>query len=442
MRARLMLLVGATSSLVLVAFLVPLALLVRSAAADRAMSAAIVDAQELAPLVATAGEQSLDQAVARENAARDHQLTVFLPNSRVIGAPAIRSANVELAASGRSITADAPGGREVLVAVSGLSNGTAVIRTFVPHAELSASVARAWLVLGLLGVGLLGVSFLVASRLARSLVRPIQGAAESSYRIAHGELTERAAVEGPAEIQQVSIGLNLLASRIGELLARERESVADLSHRVRTPLTALRIDAEALREPQDRARLTADLDAVERTVSEVIQELRRPVREELVPTCDAAEVVTERMAFWSALAAEEGRSATLAAATGPLPVGVTRQDLSACIDALLDNVFTHTPEGCGFGVELARLPTRAVRLSVADAGPGLPGLASLQRGHSGADSTGLGLDIVRRTAVRAGGTVTVARSAAGGARIEVDLGPPARTEPTRHRLGRADSAQR
>jgi signal transduction histidine kinase len=441
MRARLMLLVGATSSLVLVAFLVPLALLVRSAAADRAMSAAIVDAQELAPLVATAGEQSLDLTVTRENAARVHQLTVFLPDHRVIGAPADRSANVDLAATGRSITADAPGGREVLVAVSGLSNGTAVIRTFVPRAELTAGVARAWLVLGLLGLGLLGVSFVVANRLARSLVRPIKGAAESSYRIAHGQLDARAAVEGPVEIQQVSIGLNLLASRIGELLARERETAADLSHRVRTPLTALRIDAEALREPQDRARITADLDAVERTVSEVIREARRPVREELVPTCDAVEVVTDRMAFWSALAEEEGRSATLAAAPGPLPVGVTRQDLSACIDALLDNVFTHTPEGCGFAVELATLPTGAVRLSVADEGPGPPGPAALQRGHSGADSTGLGLDIVRRTALRSGGTVTVAGSASGGARIEVDLGPPARTEPMRHRLGRADAAQ-
>jgi signal transduction histidine kinase len=129
------------------------------------------------------------------------------------------------------------------------------------------------------------------------------------------------------------------------------------------------------------------------------------------------------------------------AAAGPLPVGVTRQDLSACVDALLDNVFTHTPEGCGFTVELTRLPTGVVRLSVADAGPACPVRRRCSGGHSGADSTGLGLDIVRRTAVRAGGTMTATGSASRGARIEVDLGPPARTEPTRHRLGRADSAQ-
>ena len=64
------LLVGATSSLVLVAFLVPLAVLVRSAAADRALSAAVVEVQALAPTVATtADEATLDQAVDAANAA-------------------------------------------------------------------------------------------------------------------------------------------------------------------------------------------------------------------------------------------------------------------------------------------------------------------------------------------------------------------------------------
>jgi signal transduction histidine kinase len=429
MRTRLMLLVGATSSLVLVAFLVPLAVLVRTVAVDRAMNTAIVQAQALAPLVATVDEQSLELAVARANSAEGAALTVYLPDGRTLGSPAPRSSNVDLAATGRSITADAPGGREVLVAVSGLDDGTAVVRGFVPASTLTAGVDRAWLLLGLLGLGLLGLSLLVADRLARSLVRPIRGAAEASYRLAHGQLAARAPVDGPAEIQQVSAGLNLLAGRIDELLATEREAVADMSHRVRTPLTALRIDAEALRDPADRARIVADLDAVERTVSEIIREARRPVREGVVPGCDAGEVVSERMAFWSALADEEGRRAGFAAAPEPVPVRISRDDLSACVDALLDNVFTHTPEGCGFAVELVRLPNGGARLSVADDGPGLPGPDVLERGRSERGSTGLGLDIVRRAAAGSGGTVTIGSSASGGARVVVELGPPATSGP-------------
>ena len=60
-------------------------------------------------------------------------------------------------------------------------------------------------------------------------------------------------------------------ARIGELLAAERESVADLSHRLRTPLTALRLDAEALRDGRTADRLGADVDALERQVDELIR---------------------------------------------------------------------------------------------------------------------------------------------------------------------------
>jgi signal transduction histidine kinase len=424
MRARLFRLVGATSSLILVAFLIPLALLVRTSAADRAMSDAIVETQGFAPLVATADTHTLELAVAQANAANSHKLTVFLPDGRLIGAQVPRSHAVDYAATGVSITADAQGGREVVVAVAGLPEGTAVIRTFVSDAELEAGVARAWSVLALLGLGLLGVSLLVANQLARNLTRPLTAVAEASYRLAHGRLGARAAVEGPPEVRQVGAGLNQLAGRITELLAQERETVADLSHRLRTPLTALRIDVESLADPQDRARLAADLDAVERTVNDVIREARRPVRDGIEPACDASEVVKDRVQFWSALAEEERRPTHVYIPPSPVAVRVSREDLCACVDALLGNVFAHTPEGGGFSVTLTSLAAGGGRLVVEDEGPGLPDDAMLSRGTSGAGSTGLGLDIVGRTAERSGGSVRVGRSVVGGASIELLFGPP------------------
>jgi hypothetical protein len=82
MRARLIGLVGATSSLILVAFLVPLALLVRSVAADRALSAAVVEVQAFAPTVATGDEAGVERAVAQANATTEHQLTVRPPRDQ------------------------------------------------------------------------------------------------------------------------------------------------------------------------------------------------------------------------------------------------------------------------------------------------------------------------------------------------------------------------
>ncbi len=424
MRARLILLVGATTSLVLVAFLIPLALLVRSAAADRAVTSAIVEVQALAPAVATADPASLDQVVAATNATASHPMTVFLPDGRVLGAPAGVSAAVNQASAGQSLTADVPGGREVVVAVGGLPDGTAVIRTFVPETELRAGVARSWLVLGLLGLGLLGVSLLVADRLARSLIRPLTSVANVSYRLARGSLGARAADEGPPEVRQVSAGLNLLAGRITELLAQERATVADLSHRLRTPLTALRIDVESTAEPATRARLIADLDAVERTVDDVIREADRPVREGMAVSCDATGVVNERVRFWSVLAEEEGRRFELALPARPVPVRLSVEDLSACVDALIGNVFAHTREGTAFRVGFTASPSGGGRLVVADQGEGWPAAPTLERGVSLGGSTGLGLDIVARTAARSGGSVQLGRGSAGGAEVVVDLGPP------------------
>ena len=118
----------------------------------------------------------------------------------------------------------------------------------------------------------------MADQLARSLVRPLTALARASDRLAAGDLSARAAVAGPPEVRRAGAGLNRLAVRIGELLAHERETVADLSHRLRTPLTALRIDAESLRDGAEMERLLADVDSVERTVSEIIREARRQRR--------------------------------------------------------------------------------------------------------------------------------------------------------------------
>ena len=276
MRLRVSLLVVATSSLVLVSFLVPLALVLRTLATDRAVSAATAEAQSLAPLVTTLEVGSLRLTVDQVNAETSTPVTVFLPSGTELGQPAAVSPAVRLARNGRSFSAEAPGGEQVLVAVEGLPGGSAVIRTFVPGSVLRHGVTRAWLLLGGVGLLLLLLSVLVADQLARSLVRPLTALAQASDRLAAGDLSARAAVAGPPEVRRAGAGLNRLAVRIGELLAHERETVADLSHRLRTPLTALRIDAESLRDDAEMERLLADVGSVERTVSEIIREARRP----------------------------------------------------------------------------------------------------------------------------------------------------------------------
>ena len=436
MRLRVILLVVATSSLVLVSFLVPLALVLRSFAANQAVSKATAEAQNLAPLVATLPTDTLRATVDEANAGNGGTtVTVFMPSGQEFGPPAARTATVTKAATtASSFTTVGPAGEEVLAAVQGLPAGgavqgmpagTAVIRIFVPNAVLRQGVTRAWLLLVGLGLGLLAVSVVVADQLARSLVRPIVALAEASDLLATGDLNARASVAGPPEVRRAGTGLNRLAVRIGDLLAHERETVADLSHRLRTPLTALRIDAESLRNHDEMAQLSADVEAVERTVSEIIRAARRPTGGGAGVLCDASQVVAERAAFWRPLAEDQERPMVVEVAPAPVLVGVSGEDLAACMDILLENVFAHTPDGVGLAVRLSRRAAGGAWLVVADDGPGFRSPDPTERGQSNGGSTGLGLDIARRIAESSGGTLTLGRSVSGGGSVTVGLGPVA-----------------
>jgi signal transduction histidine kinase len=419
-RKRLALLVTATMALVLIAFVVPLAVLVRAAVANSAVSAATLQAQSLGVLVVTADPATLRLSVDEVNANAAHPVTVFQPDGSIVGPPAARGPAVQLAARGNSITVAAPGGREILVAVQKPA-GTAVIRTFVSDAELSRGVVQAWIVLAVLGLALLAIGVLVADRLVRTVVRPIGDLARVSHRLAGGDLDARAVPTGPPEVREVAGGLNHLAGRIRELVWQERENLADLSHRLRTPLTALRLEVDATGDPRTRDRIGEQVRALEGAVTALIEDSRRrgaPAR-----WCDAAAVVAARTAFWSVLAEDQQRDMRVSSVSGPLPVGTGAAELAACLDALLGNVFAHTAEGTSFTVQLAGRVGGGANLAVSDTGSGFASGDPVRRGASGAGSTGLGLDIARQTAEASGGRLTL-RSGTGGATVIVELGPP------------------
>lgn len=422
MRKRLALLVAAAMSLVLIAFLVPLAILLRSVTADRAVTTATAKAQSLTSLIATADAWTLQPAVDQLNAVPGYPVTVFLPDGTVVGAQSARTPGVQLAALQGSIIVDDTGGREILVAVQGLAQGTAVVRVFVGQAELTRGLGSAWMVLALLGVVLLALGVFVADRLARAVVRPVHELAAVSHGLASGDLDARARPSGPPEVRAVAAALNHLAARIRDLIRQEREAVADISHRLRTPLTVLRLDAESLRNTGDAERFTGHAEALEREISAIIEQARD--RDTGPEVCDAAEVVGERARFWSALAQEQERHSTMDIPPGPVPVAVGRTELAACLDALLGNIFAHTPERASYAIRLSVPAGGGALLVVEDTGPGFAVDAPVSRGTSGAGSTGLGLDIARRTARDSGGTFTVAQAHPHGARIVLKLGPP------------------
>ncbi len=151
----------------------------------------------------------------------------------------------------------------------------------------------------------------------------------------------------------------------------------------------------------------------------MIREVRRPGRVDEGVVTDLAEVARGRVEFWAALAEEQGRRAVNLLDDGPLPVRAPPEDLEAAVDALVGNIFAHTPEGVAYAVTCTGERRRGAVI-VEDAGPGM-GMEALERGHSGGGSTGLGLDIARRTAETGGGSLTVGASPLGGAKVVLEM---------------------
>ncbi|HYO31501.1 MAG TPA: HAMP domain-containing sensor histidine kinase [Nocardioidaceae bacterium] len=422
MRRQLAILVAATTSLVVIAFLVPLGLLVPDLARNTAVEAATQDAQNVALLVGVLGEgPRLDTTIGLFNQQSSRRTTVFLANGDTVGAAADPSPTVQEAAEGLASSTETEDGYEVLQPVA-TPEGRHVVRVLIPPEDLRTGVWRARLILAALGLGLVVVAMVAADRVARRVAKPLDALADATHQIGEGRLDVEVEAVGPPEVVELATVVNRLSRRIQALLAAERELVADLSHRLRTPITALRLDSEGLRNPDEARRLGDDVDMLERAVDDLIREARKPTSTD--QAVDAAAIVRQRVTFWSALADDQGRTIHLDTPAVPVPVSVSGPDLAAALDALLQNALSYTPEGAAVHVRLEPRDAGGGNLTVADEGTGFDDITGIERGSSGTGSTGLGLDIARRTAVASGGQMVLDRATSGGASVRLELGPP------------------
>jgi signal transduction histidine kinase len=344
--------------------------------------------------------------------------------------------DITLAASqGGTVIAKVDGGLVRLQPVT-VAGRTSVVEVFIPDAELGGGTLRDWYIL--IGIALVLVvgSVIVVDRLARGTVASVRNLVQAAMAVGGGDLGVRIQPSGPRELAEAGYAFNRMADRLVTSRTSERELVADLSHRLRTPLTVLRLDAEAL-DPDDTQigqfsaaeldrrrgirRIRQAIVTLEGEVDQLINTTRKAVAAQVAAPedglCDASEVVRDRMVFWSALAGDQNRQYRVVGATMRIPVPVARAELAAALDAVLGNVFRYTPQGTAFEVGISRRDGW-VAVRVDDAGPGIgdPEKA-MQRGQSEQGSTGLGLDIARRAAQSAGGSVSLDRAAMGGASV-------------------------
>jgi signal transduction histidine kinase len=383
----------------------------------RLVANAVVD-----PAAGVVDGDVLRAAVGQTPAGAAGDMAVYLPQGRIVGAGHAALSDVDAVARAESAGRFSAAGGEVLLTPVRLAGGTvAVVEIFLPRWH----VAAPWLGrMGVLVGGALvavGLATLVGWWRTRPLVRSVRAVVAAAGTIGQG----RTGVEVPgsevAEVNQLIGTLNEIAARVEQLVASEREFVADLSHRLRTPLTALRLDSESIGVGPVAERVRHAVAALETDVDDLIRTAERVARVSS-DSCDLAKVVRDRMAFWSTLAEHQGRGCRVECDVDEALVGLPEKDVGAVVDSLLGNVFGHTPAGTPFGATVVKY-AGWVTLVVEDGGPGIADSeAALRRGASGRGSTGLGLDIARHAVETTGGTIHVDRGRLGGARIRLRFG--------------------
>lgn len=408
-------------------FVVPLAILIARTADERAITAGRSDALALSPILSLAGDPRVTGAIVTVGQrARPRDVSVVFPDGSVLGLgaaldrdPIADPPSLQRARS-ESFVHRMSGGKVVYQPVLRSNGSIAVIRVLVPDSLLERGVHRAWAVLVLLGVGLIGLAVFLNDRLGRSVVRSVDRLAEVANRLGSGDVDARAEPAGPPEVRAVGTALNRLADRIDELLGTERAALADLQHQLRTPVTALRAELATVDDRHGLLRIELGLEELTSTLDRIIREAATPTRHGIGISTDLAAVVRMRTSFWLVLAEDEHRPFVVEVPDEPVPVAMVSTDVTAIVDVLVDNVFSHTAEGTGLSVRVLG-SGRRVALVVEDDGPGFPHGFDPLRGDSPAGSTGLGLDIARRLTESSGGRFTTMTKSDGGARVRIEL---------------------
>jgi signal transduction histidine kinase len=447
---RIVLLTTGMTTLVVLAFAVPLAFLALQAVQNRSLDDATFETQNVADFLSAGllSQRQLDEYVDRANVRGEGLTAVRLPGGFVVGDPEALvfprppsqaggdddgggheppgEERDELGEVSPATVSDFRDGKVIQIQAH-TPDGPATVRTYLTDEELDSGVWKWWALIASVSVALLGLAVMGAQLVTRRLVQPLTETAETARQLSRGDTRARAPEEGPAEVTMAAQALNGLADRIEELLAAERETVADLSHRLRTPLTALRLDVDALDDPAAAANLSQHVAALERTLTSIIHEARQPQGGGLARSCDATTVVAERVAYWTPLSEDQSRRFDLELPDGVVQVRASAGDLAAAVDALMENVFAHTPEGAGITVSLAAATSLdepegpMATLEVSDEGPGIPFWAG-SRGRSDRGSTGLGLDIARSCAEASGGRLEIDATPTGGGLVRLRLG--------------------
>ncbi|MFF7234738.1 HAMP domain-containing sensor histidine kinase [Streptomyces collinus] len=308
----------------------------------------------------------------------------------------------------------------------------AVVVTDSPTGQMRSRILRGWLLIGagesaamLLAVG-------AALRLTGWVLKPVRILDATTHDIATGRLKSRVAVGGgPPELRRLARSFNEMADNVEDVLEQQRAFVADASHQLRNPLSALllRIELLSLELPEGNEEI-ASVRTEGKRLAQVLDDLldlalAEHMEADLAVT-DIGALTGERVAAWSPAAAAKG--VRLAGDCPPTTGWADPITLSSALDAVIDNAVKFTPEGGTVDVAVSS-DGAATTVVVTDTGPGLTDDELARVGdrfwrsgrHQNVKGSGLGLSITRTLLAAGGGSITYAHHEPSGLTVTVSV---------------------
>lgn len=298
-----------------------------------------------------------------------------------------------------------------------------------------------WLLIGTGGALAFALALLLAVPVIQWILRPVRRLDEATGSLVAAVVSGRDAepvgdAHGPPELRHLGRSFDRMAASVGDTLAAQRAFVADASHQLRNPLTALKlrlanleghVDADA---DDHRVAAAAEAERLKRILDELLAMARaESAGGDLVPV-DVDQVVAERVADWDVVADSRGVELVLEGVAGDVRALAPPRGLDGILDALLDNALKFTGPGERVVVSVS-VPAEGdqVEVAVRDHGPGLRP-EELERAtdrfwrssaHQNVPGSGLGLAIVSRVVAAAGGDLLLELPDGGGLRVAVTL---------------------
>lgn len=458
---RVLLVLVAYSTIVVLGLAIPLALTVSRERLQRFGESRFAAASYFADLAARdedSGDRELQEAVTRYHDLYGEGVVVIDRNGAARASAGISSgsADVTEAASAalRNQRSDVPSALtpwshpDVLIAVP-VGTGTQVDGAVVLSASTAAAagdVARAWAVIVAGAVALLAVVSVIAVALSRWTVRPLTALSRRVNSLSDRLLDRLPATvaatssptgtyAGPPEVRELGRAFDVMADNVEAAAAAQRRLVADSAHALRNPLAALRIRLDTLgmgltgKSAEAHRKTTTEVDRLSGVVADLLAlasaESRPAERGRM--SCDIGAVLAGRYEFWSSAIAEAQMTSTLVAPPADIYTAISEDDLDQILDVLLSNTVKYA--GAGSHVEIGcRTVATEAAVWVEDSGRGVPEQDLARLGNrffrapgTVGQGTGLGLAIARALTERAGGTLAVSARHPSGLRIDLRL---------------------